>query len=225
MAGKNAGKKDGDLKMAENKGMTTLEIIRALSQAASKGYDGALEEDGMLDYNGGNEHQPTKTGLKREDGDPILDRRVVDGFKVKFAGDKLCINYHGEVSLKNIHRNGPKKYEQEIEAMFDDIAGFLKKEYKKTTGNALKLTPGGDADSLIQRMNSVRNWVQSSKWYKIGNIADVKAVDDSDRNLDPHIKTHHDIIRNFLSLSSNKNPKNVTRKQPTRPGLGEVDIG
>ena len=47
----------------------------------------------------------------------------------------------------------------------------------------------------------------------------------NDRNLDSHIKTHNDAIRNFLSLSSKKNPMNVSRKQPARPGLGETDKG
>ena len=224
-AERNVGKKDGDLKMAENKGMTTLQIIRALSQAASKGYDGALQEDGLLDYKGGNEHKPVTTGLKREAGDPILDRRVIDGFKVKFHGNKLCINYHGEVNMKDLHRSGPKNFENEIEQMYGDIVKFLKREYKSITGGPLTLTSQGEADSLIQRMNSVRNWVQSTKWYEVGNITDVKTVEGNDRDLDPHIKAHSDVIRNFLSLSSKKNPMNVTRKQPARPGLGETDKG
>ena len=190
--------------MAEKKGKTTLEIIRAISQAASRGYDGALEEDGFLDFKGGEEHKRVMTGLKRDDGDPILDKRIIDGFKVKFSGNKLCVNYHGEVSLKDIHRRGPKRFEEEMEAMFGDITNFLKKEYKKITGNALTLVSEGDADSLIQRMSSIRNWVQSYKWYKIGNIEEVKAVNDVERDLDPYIKKHGDAVRNFLALSSRK---------------------
>ena len=191
--------------MAKNKGMTTLEIIRALSQAASKAYDGYDDEGVRI-----------KVGLKREEGDPILDKTIMDGFGVKFHGNKLCVNYHGEVSMKDLHRHGPKNFENEIEQMYADIVKFLKKEYKKSTGSALTLSAQGDSDSLIQRMNSVRNWVQSTKWYTIGNIDSESVEPESERTVD-------DTIKKFLSLSSNKNPKNVTRKQPDRPGLGEVD--
>jgi hypothetical protein len=46
---------------------TIYEIVQGLSQAAANGYDGALDENG----------EPVKIGLKREDGDPILDQRVM----------------------------------------------------------------------------------------------------------------------------------------------------
>ena len=67
--------------------------------------------------------------------------------------------------------------------------------------------------------------VQQGSLLKKTTFTDIKTVEDNDRNLDPHIKTHHDAFRNFLSLSSKKNPMNVTRKQPARPGLGETDKG
>jgi len=193
--------------MAENKGKTTLEIIRALSQAASNAYDG-YDDEGIR----------IKVGLKREKGDPILDKRVMDGFGVKFHGNKLCINYHGEVNMKDLHRSGPKNFENEIEQMFGEIVKFLKKEYKTTTGTALTLKAQGDSDSLIQRMNSIRNWVQSTKWYTIGNIDSESVEPESERTVDAAFKK-------FLSLGTKKSPTNVTRKQPARPGLGETDKG
>ena len=55
---------------------TVYEIVQGLSQAAANAYDGALTEDG----------EPVTAGLAREDGDPLLDKRVLDGFKVKFYG-------------------------------------------------------------------------------------------------------------------------------------------
>ena len=51
---------------------TVYEIVQGLSQAAANAYDGALGEDG----------KPLVAGLKREEGDPILDKRVMDGFNV-----------------------------------------------------------------------------------------------------------------------------------------------
>ena len=173
-----AEKRIGEITMTyENKGKTTLEIIRALSQAANV-YDGYHSRG----YEGSAEYE--KVGLKREKGHPLLDKRVMDGFGVKFHGNKLCINYHGEVNMKDIHRHGPKKYEQEIEQMFGDIVKFLKKEYKKITGKKITLTSQGDADSIIQRMNSIRNWVQSVKWYEIGGIKDVRDTDAAEKGED-----------------------------------------
>ena len=54
---------------------TTLEIIRGISQAASNAHDGAIDEKG----------EPIKVGLKREEGHPLLDKRVMDGFSIKFS--------------------------------------------------------------------------------------------------------------------------------------------
>lgn len=179
--------------MAKEKNL--LDIIRGISQAASAAYDGTDSEGERI-----------KAGLKREEGDFITDKRIMDGFGVAFYGDHLCIKYHGEVSMKDVHSNGPKKFEKEIETQFNEIAKFLKKEYKKVTGETLKLTPLGDADSLIQRMSSIRNWVQSRKHYKIGGLTGVDSVDpEEERSVDKN-------IRDFLSLSSKNNPKNVTRK-------------
>tara|TARA_R110002051_G_scaffold50104_1_gene97253 strand:+ start:416 stop:1063 length:648 start_codon:yes stop_codon:yes gene_type:complete len=210
-----------------------LKVIRGISQALSKNYDGAYEKDGWTDFYDGDERKPVKIGLKREKYDNInVDSRsgLMDGFGCHFHGNKLCIKYHGEVSMKDIHRNGPKKFESEIEQTFSDIANYIKKEYKKHTGESLTLTSDGEADSLIQRMSNIRNWVQSTKYYKIGNITkDIMDIDEPNEERSTEYRKEHGIdnaIRDFLSLSSRKNPKNVfVNKQPERPGLGEVDKG
>ena len=79
-------------------------------------------------------------------------------------------------------------------------------------------------------MSNIRNWVQSTKYYKIGNITkDIMDIDEPNEERSTHHRKEHGIdnaIRDFLSLSSRKNPKNVfVNKQPERPGLGEVDKG
>ena len=68
----------------------TLEIIQGLAQAAANAYDGNHDE--RYAYDG----KARKIGLRREEGDPILDSRVMDGFKVKFSGDSICIIYQSE---------------------------------------------------------------------------------------------------------------------------------
>ena len=204
-------------------------VIQGISQALSKNYDGAFEETGMMDFYDGAERDYVKVGLNREKVDNInIDSRaeLMDGFGCQFHGNHLIVKYHGEVNMKDLHRNGPKKFENEIEQKFNDIANFIKKEYKKVTGKALKLTSAGDADSLIQRLSNVRNWVQSSKRYKIGAVDALEVEDNEERSSDWRKGAGVDAaVKKFLSLSSKQNPKNRFKKNPPRPGPGEVDKG
>ena len=78
---------------------TTLEIIQGIAQAAANAYDGS--HDGRFTPEG----DETKVGLHREEGCPINDSRVMDGFGVKFAGEDLIISYHGEMAMKDAHKN------------------------------------------------------------------------------------------------------------------------
>lgn len=96
---------------------TTLEIIRGLSQAAANVYDGGHDERFSLDG------QARKVGLNREQGCPIMDKRVNDGFSVKFYGDSMIINYQSDVSLKEVKDD---KYDQEIARMLNEIKSFFK---------------------------------------------------------------------------------------------------
>ena len=68
---------------------TTLEIVNAISQVLSNSYDGALDEKG----------EPVKIGLRREEGNPLVDARVMDGFGAHISGDRLHIRYHAEIPL------------------------------------------------------------------------------------------------------------------------------
>ena len=62
---------------------TTLEIIRGISQAAANAYDGAHMEGYSSDG------KARTIGLKREEGNPITDKRVMDGFGVAFHGKPM----------------------------------------------------------------------------------------------------------------------------------------
>ena len=119
-----------------------LEIVRGISSAAAQGYDGALDSDG----------QPLKIGLKREEGDPILDKRIIDGFKASIAGNMLIIKYQAEIMLKDVYKGD---FEGEVEQRMKDISSFLKKEYKKITGNSLTLTKDDEAEILVQSIRIV----------------------------------------------------------------------
>ena len=167
---------------------TTLEIIQGISQALAYAYDGGHKESYTDD---GEAHG---FGLKREEGDPILDKRVIDGFKVKFQGNKMCINYHSEVKLKEVH---DKQFESNLESTINDVVKFLKKEYKKVTGNTLTLTEDGDLEAIVQNTSRVRSWVQACRWYKIGGLDDVSAVAEASE------ERLRDSFKKWLSLGKN----------------------
>ena len=101
---------------------SVLDVVRGISQAAANAYDGSHDER----YNADGEER--KAGLRREEGDPVLETREIDGFKVKFHGDRLNILYNAEIKLKETHDRN--RFENTISANINDIANYLKREYK-----------------------------------------------------------------------------------------------
>jgi hypothetical protein len=140
---------------------TTLEIINGISQVLAKNYDGALDEN----------DEPLKVGLKREEGDPLIDKRVVDGFGVKFEGNKLCITYSSEIKMKEVYGG---TLENDVTAMLSDVATFIKKEYKSLTKSGLTLTSEGEANVLVQPVSRVRTLVTAVQRFKIGGLEEQK---------------------------------------------------
>jgi len=175
----------------------TLEIIRGLAQAAANGYDGSHDE--RYSYDG----TSRKVGLNREEGNLITDKRVNDGFSVKFYGDSLRITYQSDVLLKNVK---DPKFEQEQERMINQVKKFLQKEYKAITGNSITLTKKGDVECLVQSTSHVRTFVQAHQHYKISKV-------DSEPHLEPSVDATRDVTRKFLAQHSTKRPKNVTYKK------------
>ena len=179
---------------------TVYEIIQGLSQAATNAYDGALDENG----------DAIKAGLAREEGDPILDRRVLDGFRVKFYGDKMCLMYHSEVQIKEIHENG---FENDVEQRLGEIASFLKKEYRKITGNSVTLTAEGDVDINVESTSRVRTWFVAKKHFTVGGLSEEMNNDNSDNTnvIDKDWKKFMDL--GGWNGDGGKRPKNDSRKK------------
>lgn len=136
---------------------TTLEIIDCISQVLSNTYDGALDENG----------EPVKIGLRREEGNPLLDQRVMDGFGASISGDRLHIKYHAEIPLKEVHSNN---FESEMESMVEKVKSFIQKEYKKVKKSALSLSEPSEVDVLVEYVSRIRCSVKVHKCYKIGAI-------------------------------------------------------
>jgi hypothetical protein len=164
---------------------SVLDIVRGISQAAANAYDGSQDEKYSLDG------EARKIGLKREEGDPIIDSRVVDGFNVRMSGPILTISYQSDIKLKDVYAGD---IEADVEEMIQNVANFLKKEFKKITGDALTLTAEGDVEVLVQNTSKVRVFVVGKRNYKVGNLADVIEVGlPSEERLDKS-------IRDFISL-------------------------
>jgi len=178
---------------------TTLEIIQGIAQAAANAYDGSH----VGKYNSDGEER--KIGLRREEGDPILDSRVIDGFKVKFKGNKLCVNYQSEISLKEVHKGA--KFESEMEQTMANILKFLKKEYKKITGNTLSLKSLKEVDIFVQPISRTRTDLLMYQEFEITSF------DDSVLPIgEPSVDTAREVTKKFLALNSkNKRPENDTR--------------
>ena len=176
---------------------TIYEIIQGLAQAAANSYDGALGED----------YEPVNDGiLRREEGNALIDQRVMDGFNVKFYGNMMCLTYQAEIQLKEVYASG---FEGDTDQRLSDIAGWIKKEYKKITGDSVTLTEEGEVDIRVENSSRVRTWVVAKKHYRIGGLSE-EMRDDNAGNMAPVEKSWE----KFLSQGGwGKRPKNDTRKK------------
>tara|TARA_R100001079_G_C4445664_1_gene150978 strand:- start:1223 stop:1765 length:543 start_codon:yes stop_codon:yes gene_type:complete len=175
---------------------TVYDIVKGINQAAANAYDGA--QDGRFREDG----EDDLIGLKREKGCALNDSRVMDGFKVRMSGPKLIVSYQSEMPMSSFHNT---KLDQEMEQMFANIVKFLKKEYKKVTGETLTLSDDGPCSIMLQNMSKIRTWAQCSKVYTVSNLKDVIPVGE------PSEDRLEDKFRKFLEQSSDKRPQNDTR--------------
>jgi hypothetical protein len=148
---------------------TTLEIVNCISQVMANTYDGALDESG----------EPVKIGLRREEGNPLVDHRVMDGFGCHISGDRLHIKYHSEIPLKEVHSND---FEGEMETMVEKVKSFIQKEYKKAKKVALSLSEPSEVDVLVEYISRIRCSVKVHKCYKISALdSEVNTPESEDR--------------------------------------------
>lgn len=179
---------------------TTLEIVRGIAQAAANGYDGAHDArfvDG--------EDMVKKIGLRREEGCPLMDSRVMDGFNVKMLGNKLTLIYHTEFNSKEAHASS---LVSDIEQTIADIVKFLKSEYRKVAEGTLQLTNATEVEINMQYISRQRVSVIASQSFDIGGIdaEEVNTPSPEDR-LEQSIK-------DFLSMGAEQaqKPSNYTAK-------------
>jgi len=178
-----------------------LEIIRNIAQAARNiVYDGATDEN----------YEAHEIGLKRDEGNPIIDSRIVDGFKVRMAGNRLIITYNIEQKLSDVYA---LKLEQEMLAIIQKCANYLKSEYRKVAGKNLKLTLIGDVDVMVQYISRVRTSVCAQCVYEIGSLSN-EVVEEVSTAMTDSEERLRDTFKKFLSMGRDDaaNPMNITRK-------------
>ena len=168
-------------------------MLKGISQAAGNMYDGATDENG----------DPIKIGLKREEGNPQLDKRTIDGCSIRCSGKTLHVSYHSELLLKDVYK---QDLESELEQTMSDIVSYLKKQYRKLTGNTLSLKEKGEVDARVESTSRVRVFVTARKDYEISNMDDVEDI--KSQSEDKLEKTFSD----FLAKASDKKAPNDKRK-------------
>ena len=174
-----------------------LDIIKHISQAASNiSYDGATDEN----------YELHNIGLHREEGNPIVDSRTIDGFKVRISGPNLVVSYSVEQKLKDLYA---QKIEQEMEAAISKCVEHLKSEYRKISGKNLRLSKAGEVNVLVTYISRVRTQVQASCIYKIASLS--SEVEEDQQTSEDRL---NDTFKKFLSMGRDdaSNPMNITRK-------------
>tara|TARA_Y100000034_G_scaffold118099_1_gene158406 strand:- start:108 stop:677 length:570 start_codon:yes stop_codon:yes gene_type:complete len=185
---------------------TALEIIRGIAQAAAGGYDGALDENG----------EPIKIGLKREEGHVVNDSRTMDGFKVRLQGPCMILTYQSEIKLKEVHDSN---FENDVNQTLADISSFIKKEYKKITGESLSLKERGEADIMVQNVSRVRSWVQAKKIYDVASLMSAEvSILEADLDESGSEEKLDKAIKSFLAIGKDKYPKTKKPRNVTRKG-------
>lgn len=177
---------------------TTYEIIQGLHQAAANAYDGSHVQGYASDS------KMRSIGLKREDGDPIVDSRIIDGFKIKTSGDMLTVIYTSDIKLRDVYMM--KDFEGEMESTIENIVSFLKKEYKDITKSSISLQPMGEVQVLVQPISRQRTTVEAKKHYKITTLKDVEPVSPPSKDLT------RDITKKFLEKGREQAKKPTNAK-------------
>lgn len=137
-----------------------VKILQGLQQAAANAYDGAADYEGKTD-------KKDKIGLKREEGSYLDGNRLLDNFNIKLQDNKMVLNYHAEVLMKEVH---DKKFKDNIESTMADVIKWLKREYKKVTGESITLKPKGKPSIRVESTSRIRTFVLAQGVYEVGGV-------------------------------------------------------
>jgi hypothetical protein len=188
-------------------GSEILKVMQSLSHVLGKSkYDGAHDDEG----------EPYKIGLGREEGNPILDKRVNDGFSLKFmGGDKVRICYHlDSIPLKEAHG---KDFESNIEQSIADVKSFIQKEAKKTSGSPVTLQKDGEVIIEVDYISRVRCSVYAGQEFRVSQLKSA-SIEDSPKSIDDRLdKSFKDFLAKGGFESSKVDSKQKAPKDPQGP--------
>lgn len=155
-----------------------LSVIQTIAQVVrGKGYDGALDDKG----------KSVKIGLRREEEITIHDPRLIDGFRVKFSGDKMLLTYQAEIRLAEVSVAG---FESKIKQILSDIYSFIKTEYRKLANKELNISKEGQPDIKVESISNVRAILKATQAFNLKNTSagSIESEESTDEKLKKTMK-------------------------------------
>ena len=72
-----------------------------------------------------------------------------------------------ELPRKEYHE---RDFDLNLQQTIEDLVSYLKKEYKKVTGNSVSLSKDGDMDSDLEYISNIKVLVKATCPYKISGL-------------------------------------------------------
>lgn len=135
-------------------------------------------------------------GLRREKEKSPFKVRTMDAFNVRVSGNKLMLTLHSDMLASDYH---DKKFKENVMATVSDILSWLKKEYKRLSGETLSLSEAGEPDIEVSNTSRIRSFFVAKCFYKIGNISEGDDKDAAREKLDKKVKEWFDINKDEYS--------------------------
>lgn len=167
----------------------------------AKIYDLAVAISNIMGQKGFDGAPNVQIGLKREEGDPILDSRIMDGFSARINGSQLIVNYHSMMTAAEFHskKDPAVMLKQNLKETFDNIEKFLKTEVSKLKVGSLRLKQIGEDDAIIQYLNRNRYNCVAKRVYEIlGTDAEAPKSEKQKHHKDEVMKS---FIKNYSMLN------------------------
>ena len=79
----------------------------------------------------------------------------------------LYITYSVELPRKEYHE---RDFDLNLQQTVEDLASYLKKEYKKLTGNPIQLKKEGELDVDLEYISNIKVLVKATCPYKISGL-------------------------------------------------------
>jgi len=120
----------------------------------------------------------------------------------------MCLSYHSEVKLKEVYTAG---FESDVEDRMMEVVGWLKKEYRRITGNSVNLTKEGEVDMRVENSSRVRSWVIAQLSFRVGGLTEEMNNKTGSKALDENWRSF--VEQGGWDGKGGKRPSNDSRKK------------